>query len=43
MLMRIFGRGLLMCFTKKVEWRGTAYQHTMAAKIDAPPTPADAT
>ncbi|MDB5297700.1 MAG: glycosyl transferase [Phycisphaerales bacterium] len=35
-LMRIFGRALRMCVTKKVEWRGTAYQHTMAAKIEAP-------
>jgi len=36
MLMRIFGRALWMCFTKKVEWRGTAYQHTMSAKVEAP-------
>ncbi len=36
MLMRIFGRALLMCFTKKVEWRGTAYQHTMAPTIGVP-------
>ena len=36
MLMRIFGRALRMCVTKKVEWRGTAYQHTMASQIAAP-------
>jgi hypothetical protein len=37
MLMRIFARALRMCVTKKVEWRGTAYQHTMASQIAAPP------
>ena len=37
MLMRIFGRALRMCVTKRVEWRGTAYQHTMASTI-APPS-----
>jgi chlorobactene glucosyltransferase len=35
MLMAVFWRGLKMCFTKKVEWRGTAYSHTMAAKLAA--------
>ncbi len=33
MLMMIFFRALKMCVTKKVEWRGTAYSHTMAAKL----------
>jgi chlorobactene glucosyltransferase len=35
MLMAVFWRGLKMCFTKKVEWRGTAYSHTMAANLAA--------
>ena len=30
MLLLIFLRALKMCVTKKVEWRGTAYSHTMA-------------
>jgi chlorobactene glucosyltransferase len=38
MLMGIFARALRMCVTKKVEWRGTAYSHTMASKL-----PGDAT
>ena len=29
MLLGIFARALQMCVTKKVEWRGTAYSHTM--------------
>ena len=29
MLLLIFLRALRMCITKKVEWRGTAYSHTM--------------
>ena len=33
MLLYIFGKALKMCVTKKVEWRGTAYQHAMAANI----------
>ena len=33
MLMAIFARALTMCVTKKVEWRGTAYSHTMASKL----------
>jgi uncharacterized BrkB/YihY/UPF0761 family membrane protein len=33
MLMGIFGRALRMCVTKKVEWRGTAYAHTMVPKL----------
>lgn len=36
MLLRIFFKAIAMCVTKKVEWRGTAYQHTMASKIEAP-------
>lgn len=28
-------RGLRMCWTKKVEWRGTAYSHQMAANLTA--------
>lgn len=35
MLLFIFLRALRMCVTKKVEWRGTAYSHTMAADISA--------
>lgn len=30
LLMYIFAKALKMCITKKVEWRGTAYSHTMA-------------
>jgi glycosyltransferase involved in cell wall biosynthesis len=33
MLLGIFARALKMCVTKKVEWRGTAYSHTMATSI----------
>lgn len=33
MLLGIFARALKMCVTKKVEWRGTAYSHTMAATL----------
>lgn len=33
MLFYIFARAIKMCVTKKVEWRGTAYSHSMAAKI----------
>jgi glycosyltransferase involved in cell wall biosynthesis len=33
MLMAIFARALRMCVTKKVEWRGTAYSHTMASEL----------
>ena len=33
MLMMIFLRALRMCVTKKVEWRGTAYSHTMAQDL----------
>jgi hypothetical protein len=29
LLCYIFLRALKMCITKKVEWRGTAYSHTM--------------
>ena len=36
MLMLVLLRGLKMCFTKKVEWRGTAYSHTMASDLAAP-------
>jgi glycosyltransferase involved in cell wall biosynthesis len=37
MLLGIFARALHMCVTKKVEWRGTAYSHTMAATLDPVP------
>jgi chlorobactene glucosyltransferase len=38
MLLGIMLRALWMCVTKKVTWRGTAYQHVMAAKLpDAKP------
>jgi glycosyltransferase involved in cell wall biosynthesis len=33
MLLGIFARALQMCVTKKVEWRGTAYSHTMATTL----------
>jgi glycosyltransferase involved in cell wall biosynthesis len=33
MLLGIMCRALWMCVTKKVTWRGTAYQHNMAAKL----------
>ncbi len=33
MLLGIFARALRMCVTKKVEWRGTAYSHTMATTL----------
>jgi glycosyltransferase involved in cell wall biosynthesis len=36
MLLTMFVRGLIMCVTKKVEWRGTAYSHTMAADLANP-------
>ena len=40
MLLGIFWRALKMCVTKKVEWRGTAYSHTMASALTAaPPAP----
>jgi len=35
MLLTIFLRALRMCITKKVEWRGTAYTHTMAQNLSA--------
>jgi len=38
-LLGIMLRALWMCVTKKVTWRGTAYQHVMAAKLpDAKPS-----
>jgi chlorobactene glucosyltransferase len=33
MLLAILFRALKMCITKKVEWRGTTYGHTMAANL----------
>lgn len=39
MLLRIFARALKMCVTKKVEWRGTSYSHTMAATLAGGTTP----
>ena len=41
MLLGIMGRALKMTITKKVEWRGTAYSHTMAAATEPPPAPSD--
>ncbi len=35
MLAMILLRGVRMCFTRKVEWRGTAYSHTMASDLSA--------
>jgi hypothetical protein len=44
LLCYIFLRALKMCITKKVEWRGTAYSHTMqeikTAPAQAPAAPA---
>ena len=37
MLFWIFLRSLKMCITRKVEWRGTAYSHTMVATLPGPP------
>jgi chlorobactene glucosyltransferase len=34
MLLAIFAKALRMCVTKKVEWRGTAYSHTMATTVE---------
>jgi hypothetical protein len=40
LLLWIFVRSLQLCITKKVEWRGTAYAHTMAQDLSAqPPAP----
>jgi glycosyltransferase involved in cell wall biosynthesis len=39
MLVGILLRGLRMCVTKKVEWRGTAYSHKMALDLNATPPP----
>ena len=38
-LLFILGKALVMCFTKKVEWRGTSYSYTMAAdkSLSTPP------
>ncbi len=33
MLLYILTKALVMCFTKKVEWRGTVYSHSMAQNI----------
>jgi len=33
MLLLILLRGLRMCITRKVEWRGTAYSHTMSQEL----------
>jgi glycosyltransferase involved in cell wall biosynthesis len=38
MLLGIFARALKMCVTKKVEWRGTAYSHTMATTLGSTQT-----
>ncbi|MDB5293777.1 MAG: glycosyl transferase [Phycisphaerales bacterium] len=35
MVFMILLRALRMCVTKKVEWRGTAYSHTMAQQLTA--------
>jgi glycosyltransferase involved in cell wall biosynthesis len=37
MLLAIMFRALKMCVTKKVEWRGTTYAHTMASNLPTPP------
>ncbi len=36
MLLAILFRALKMCITKKVEWRGTTYGHTMASTLQTP-------
>jgi glycosyltransferase involved in cell wall biosynthesis len=40
MLLATFFKGLKMCVTKKVEWRGTAYAHTMAPSLTVAGSPA---
>jgi glycosyltransferase involved in cell wall biosynthesis len=35
MLVMILLRGIKMCITRKVEWRGTAYSHVMASDLSA--------
>ncbi len=42
MLMFIFMKSLKMCITKKVEWRGTAYSHTMTHDLGSAKQPAAA-
>lgn len=37
MLLAIMFKALKMCVTKKVEWRGTTYAHTMATNLQTPP------
>jgi glycosyltransferase involved in cell wall biosynthesis len=39
-LLGIFARAVRMCITKKVEWRGTAYTHTMAPTLESTHRPA---
>lgn len=39
-LLGIFARAIKMCITKKVEWRGTAYTHTMAPTLQSTQKPA---
>jgi len=36
MLLGIMVKALKMCVTKRVEWRGTSYGHTMASTLNAP-------
>lgn len=36
MLVAIFLKALIMCVTKKVEWRGTSYSHVMADTLGTP-------
>lgn len=37
LLMWTLSKALLMCITKKVEWRGTSYSHTMASNLAVKP------
>jgi hypothetical protein len=37
-LLYILIKALIMCFTKKLEWRGTVYSHQMAADLAQPHT-----
>jgi hypothetical protein len=36
MLFYVFVKAVILCITKKVEWRGTVYSHQMVAGIGAP-------
>jgi glycosyltransferase involved in cell wall biosynthesis len=41
MLLYILFKALRLCATKKLEWRGTTYAHTMVPNLQARPSPAE--